>query len=65
MEQTLKQMYEYQRFENNSRLKEMLNDALSRYDFSENEGILSDDEAELLTAAGMTVADPHRKEKHI
>ena len=65
MERTLKQIYEYQRFENNPRLKRMLDDALSRYDFSGNEGRLSDDEAELLNAAGTTVSDPHRKEKRI
>lgn len=63
MDRTLKQMYEYQRFENNPRLKKMLDDALSRYDFSENEGKLSDDNAALLNAAGTTTADPHKKEK--
>ena len=64
MENTLRRMYEYQRFENNPRLKEMLNDALSRYSFPE-ECELSDDEAGLLNAAGTQVADPKRgKEEH-
>jgi len=57
-------MFDYQRFENNTRLKSMLNDALSRYSFPD-EGELSDDDAGLLNAAGTTVADPKReKEKH-
>ncbi len=64
MENTLRRMYEYQRFENNPRLKKMLNDALSRYSFLD-EGELSDDEAGLLNAAGTQVADPKRgKEEH-
>ena len=63
MDRTLKQMYEYQRFENNPRLKKMLDDALSRYDFSGGEGRLPDDDAALLNAAGTTTADPHKKEK--
>ena len=49
MENTLRRMYEYQRFENNPRLKNLLNDALSRYSFPD-EGELSDDEAGLLNA---------------
>ncbi len=64
MENTLRRMYEYQRFENNPRLKKLLNDALSRYSFPD-EGELSDDEAGLLNAAGTQVADPKRgKEEH-
>lgn len=63
MEQRLRQMFEYQRFENDPRLKKMLDDALSRYDFSGSEGKLSDDDAGLLNAAGSTTANPHSKEK--
>ena len=64
MENTLRRMYEYQRFENNPRLKNLLNDALSRYSFPD-EGELSDDEAGLLNAAGTQVADSKRgKEEH-
>ena len=64
MEQRLRQLYDYQRFENNPRLKKMLEAALNRYDFS-GEGELSDDDAGLLNAAGSAVADPKRdKEKH-
>ena len=57
MEQRLRRLYDYQRFESNPRLKKMLDDALGRYDFSV-EGALSDDDAELLNAAGTTVATP-------
>ncbi len=65
MDKTLRNLFEYQRFENNPRLKKMLDDALSRYDFS-GEGELSDDDAELLNAAGTTVADTKRdKEKRL
>ena len=65
MDKTLRNLFEYQRFENNPRLKKMLDDALSRYDFS-GEGELSDDDAGLLNAAGTTVADTKRdKEKRL
>ena len=64
MENKLRDLFEYQRFENNPRLKKMLEDALERYGHSD-EGELSDDEAGLLNAAGSQVADPkHDKEKH-
>ena len=59
MEKTLRRMYEYQRFENNLRLKAMLDSALGRYDFS-GEGELTDDEAGLLNAAGTTAVFPKR-----
>lgn len=57
MEQRLRGIFDYQRFENNDRLSAMLADALGRYDFS-GEGELSDDEAGLLNAAGTIVSDP-------
>ena len=57
MERRLREMFDYQRFENNSRLSSMLSDALERYGFS-NEGEISDEEAELLNAAGTTANDP-------
>lgn len=56
MEQTLRELFEYQRFENNRRLSAMLSDALERYDFSD-EGELPDDSLEFLNAAGSIVAD--------
>lgn len=63
MDKKLRGMFDYQRFENNPRLKSMLDNALSRYGFS-GEGELSDDDVGLLNAAGTTVADPkHNKEK--
>lgn len=63
MEKRLRRMFDYQRFENEPRLKAMLDGALGRYDFS-GEGELSDDDVDLLNAAGTTVADPKRgKEK--
>ena len=60
MENTLRRMYEFQRFDNNPRLRKMLDDALSRYSFSESEGELSDDDAALLNAAGTQVAEAWR-----
>lgn len=56
-EQKLRNIFDYQRFENNDRLSAMLTDALGRYDFS-GEGELSDDEVGLLNAAGTTASDP-------
>ena len=65
MERTLRKLYEYQRFENDPRLKKMLDDALSRYSFSEDgEGELSDDEAGLLNAAGSTAVDRKRSKEN-
>lgn len=58
MEQRLRNIFDYQRFENNDRLTAMLSDALERYDFS-NEGELTDDDAGLLNAAGTIVDDPN------
>lgn len=57
MEQTLRELFAYQRFENNPRLSVMISDTLKRYDFFA-EGELSDDSLEFLNAAGSTVADP-------
>lgn len=51
MENKLRQVFEYQRFENNSRLTGMLEQALERNGFLK-EGELSDDDAGLLNAAG-------------
>ena len=51
MENKLRQIFEYQHFENNSRLSGMLAQALERNGFI-YEGELSDDEAGLLNAAG-------------
>ncbi len=56
-EQRLREVFDYQRFENNDRLSFMLADALGRYDFS-GEGELSDDDVNLLNAAGSIVSDP-------
>ena len=65
MDKALRSLFEYQRFENNPRLKKMLDDALSRYSFPD-EGELSDDDAGVLNAAGTTVTDPTRdKEKRL
>ncbi len=59
MEQSLRRLFEYQRFENDPRLKAMLDDALGRYSFSD-EGELSDDDAGLLNAAGSAFVKPKR-----
>ena len=55
-EQRLREVFDYQRFENNDRLSFMLADALGRYDFSE-EGELSDDDVDMLNAAGSFVSN--------
>ena len=60
MTKRLRQMFDYQRFENNLHLKEMLDRALARYGFRE-EGELSDDEAGMLNAAGSMVVDPRNR----
>ena len=51
MEQKLKRMFDYQRFENNARLSAMLSDAHARYGFS-GERELTDEDVDLLNAAG-------------
>ncbi len=55
-EQRLRNIFEYQRFENNERLSAMLSEALERYDH-DGEGEISDEEAGLLNAAGSTTKD--------
>lgn len=55
-EQKLRDIFDYQRFENNDRLSFMLADALGRYGFSE-EGELSDDDVDMLNAAGRFVSN--------
>ena len=47
MEQKLKRLFDYQKFQRNSRLEAMLSEAEGRYDSS-----LSDDDLELVSAAG-------------
>lgn len=49
MESKLKSLFEYQKFENNSRLQNLIQDSLSRYEGVE----LSDDDLEFVNAAGM------------
>ena len=57
MEKKLKQLFDYQLFENNPRLDAMLSRTHEKYDFS-GDGELSDDEVEELNAAGSVVRDP-------
>lgn len=47
MEQKLKRLFDYQKFQNNPRLEAMLQEAEGRY-----AGSLSDDDLELVSAAG-------------
>lgn len=62
MENKLRMLFDYQKFENEPRLKNMLEASLKKYDFS-SEGELSDDEAGLLSAAGSLVTEQrHGKE---
>ncbi|MGN0597591.1 MAG: hypothetical protein ACI4J1_09750 [Ruminiclostridium sp.] len=57
MDKKLKQLFDYQRFENNPRLAAMLSCTREKYDFSDD-GELTDDEAEELNAAGSIISDP-------
>jgi hypothetical protein len=64
MEQKLRRLFDFQRFEENPRLKAMLEAAQKRTGQSGwEEGELSDDEAELLSAAGTQVADPNKEKR--
>lgn len=47
MEQKLKRLFDYQRFQKNPRLEAMLSEAEGRYDHA-----VSDDDLELVSAAG-------------
>lgn len=59
MEKKLRILSDYQRFENDPRLKEMLDSALQRAGFSDDgEGELSDDDVDFLNAAGSQVSEP-------
>lgn len=65
MEKRLRNIFDYQRFENNSRLSAMLSDALDRYVFF-GEGELTDDDVYLLNAAGTIVSNPQTdREKRV
>lgn len=65
MENRLRTLFDYQRFENNKRLSVMLEDAKARNGFLE-EGELSDDDVGLLNAAGSIVRDiKSDEEKHL
>ena len=63
MEKKLKQLFDYQRFENNPRLAAMLSRTHEKYDFSVG-GELSDDEVEELNAAGSVVSDPNNDKRN-
>ncbi len=67
MKKELQRFSDYQRFEKNPRLAAMLDAALERAGFSEaDEGKLSDDEVDMLSAAGSVVANTESdKEKHL
>ena len=67
MKKELQRFSDYQRFEKNPRLSAMLDAALERAGFSEaDEGKLSDDEVDMLNAAGSVVANTESdKEKHL
>lgn len=49
MEKTLKSLFEYNRFENNSRLSRLINEAEARYGSK-----LSDEDLSFVSAAGTT-----------
>ena len=62
MENKLKQLFDYQRFENEPRLAAMILETFEKYDSSE-EGELLDDEAEMINAAGSVVKDLENKKR--
>ena len=57
MYKKLKQLFDYQLFEDNPRLAAMLSRTHEQYDFSVG-GELADDEVEELNAAGSVVSNP-------
>ena len=62
MELKLRKLFDYQQFEQDPRLKAMLDAANERAGFAErDEGELSDDDVDLLNAAGTQVADPDKE----
>lgn len=63
MDKKLKQLFDYQRFENNPRLAAMLSRTKEKYDFSVG-GELSDDEVEELNAAGSVVSNPDNDKRN-
>ncbi|MBP0973455.1 MAG: hypothetical protein J5851_06045 [Oscillospiraceae bacterium] len=64
MELKLRKLFDYQQFEQDPRLKAMLDDANKRAGFAEqDEGELSDDDVDLLNAAGTQVADPEKEKR--
>ena len=62
MENKLKQLFDYQRFENDPRLAAMISETFEKYGSSEA-GELPDDEAEMINAAGSVVKDLENKKR--
>lgn len=58
MDKKLKQLFDYQLFEDNPRLSAMLSRTHEKYDFS-GDRELSDDEVGELNAAGSVVSSPN------
>ena len=64
MELKLRKLFDYQQFEQDPRLKAMLDAANERAGFAErDEGELSDDDVDLLNAAGTQVAVPDKEKR--
>lgn len=55
MEKILRNLFDYQRYQRNANLDKLIEDTRSRY------SLLSDDDLELVSAAGDIYADPTRK----
>ena len=63
MDKKLKQLFDYQLFEDNPRLSAVLSRTKEKYDFSDN-GELSDDEVGELNAAGSVVVKPDNDKRN-
>ncbi len=59
METKLRKLFEYQRFENNSRLENLINETEIRY-----AAALSDDDLFMVNAAGEIPAEPEQLSKN-
>ena len=62
MEERLRSLFEYQRFEGNERLSGMLDDAMKRFEAG-MQGEISDDDVRFLNAAGRADTPKGPKEK--
>ncbi len=60
MENKMKKLFEYQRFENNARLAKLINETESRY-----AAALDDDDLDIVAAAGEVEKDYEKKDNRV